>query len=249
MELSLSFFIFVFLILFLSFFVKGLAGFGDPLISNPLLALFLENKLISPANLCFSTPVNAYLSWKNRHAFCIKSTLPMALCILCGVIPGAMLLKYGSSWFLKALLGLLILAIGLEMITRKQAKPIHPNRIIMAVVCFCSGITAGLYGINLFFVAYVERVAKGREEFRGNICFIFLIENLFRFIVYFFSGVITREVLLLTLIALPGMAAGLWAGSMVDKKVSDTAIRCLTIAVFMLSGASVLIKAFFDIPW
>jgi uncharacterized protein len=194
-------------------------------------------------NLCLGTPLNAWISWKNRKAFSLKSTLPMAACILCGVIPGTLLLKYATSWVLKACLGILILIIGIEMITRDRAKPIRYNPVLMAVISFCSGVTAGLYGINLFFVAYVERTTTNREEFRGRVCFIFLIENIFRIITYIIAGVFTRDVLMLIAIAAPGMLLGFIAGTKIDKRLSEKTIRKIITCMFMLGGFSVLIKA------
>ncbi|ADK79878.1 sulfite exporter TauE/SafE family protein [Sediminispirochaeta smaragdinae] len=243
MNSTVELYIFVFLIEFVCYFIKGLAGFGDPLISTPLLSMTMDNSVISPLNLCLATPVNAYMSWQNRKAFSIRTSLFIILCILCGIIPGTMLLKYASSWLLKAFLGILVIGIGIEMITRDRTKTMHPNKVILGIVSFCSGITAGLYGINLFFVAYIERTSKNRQAFRGNICFVFLIENIFRIVTYIVSGLLTKSVMMLVLAALPGMASGFTLGSVIDKKLSEQAIRRVIIAIFMAGGFSIFIKA------
>jgi uncharacterized membrane protein YfcA len=172
-EITIQLALIVFLVEFLCYFIKGIAAFGDPLISNPLLSMVMENKIISPMNLLMAAPVNAYIFWKNRKQFLVRKTIFMLISILCGIVPGTMLLKYASSWILKACLGILILGIGLEMITRNRSKPVNQNKIIMVIVSFFSGFSAGLYGINLFFVAYIERTTVDRASFRGNIGFIF----------------------------------------------------------------------------
>jgi uncharacterized membrane protein YfcA len=243
MELSLPLALIIFLVEFVCFFIKGLAAFGDPLISSPVLSLFTENKVISPLNLLLGTPINAYMSWKNRKHFSIKNALFMLICILLGVVPGTFLLKYASSWVLKACLGVVVLGIGVEMITRNRSKPASRNRLVMALVSFCSGVTAGLYGINLFFVAYIERTTLDRSAFRGSLGFIFCIENIVRIIIYASMGIITKYVLVVTLIGLPGMVLGFLLGSRVDKKLSETVIRRIIIVMFMLGGASILVKA------
>jgi uncharacterized membrane protein YfcA len=243
MELNFELCLIVFIVEFVCFFIKGLAAFGDPLISNPVLSMFTENKIISPMNLLLGTPINAYMSWKNRKNFSIKNALFMLIWILCGVVPGTFLLKYASSWILKACLGVVVLTIGIEMITRKRAKPKEQNPVTMALVSFCSGVTAGLYGINLFFVAYVERTAKDRSSFRGNVGFIFLIENIVRIIIYISLGIFSKYILLLTLIAFPGAVSGFLLGSKIDKKLSEIAIRRIIIFMFMLGGSSILLKA------
>jgi uncharacterized membrane protein YfcA len=194
-------------------------------------------------NLFLQAPINGWISWKNRKNFSIKSALFMLVCILCGIIPGTLLLKNASSWVLKACLGVLVLGIGVEMLTRNRTKSAKENRLVMGLVSFCSGVTAGLYGINLFFVAYVERTTRDRAAFRGNVCFIFFIENIVRIIIYSVMGIFTKYIFLLTLISLPAMVSGFFIGSRIDKKLSETTIRRIIIAMFMLGGLSILIKA------
>ncbi|MDR1956019.1 MAG: sulfite exporter TauE/SafE family protein, partial [Treponema sp.] len=233
----------VFTVEFVCFFIKGLAAFGDPLISNPALSMITENKIISLMNLLLGTPINAYMTWKNRKKFSLKNALFMLIFILCGIIPGTLLLKYASSWILKAGLGIVVLGIGIEMMTRNRAKPVRQNRIIMAIISFCSGITAGLYGINLFFVAYIERTTQDRAAFRGNLGFIFFVENVIRIIIYAVLGIFTKDILLLTLIAFPGAVFGFLSGSGIDKRLSETVIRRIIIFMFMLGGISLFLKA------
>jgi uncharacterized membrane protein YfcA len=243
MELTYQFVIIVITVEFICFFIKGLAAFGDPLISNPILSLYMDNRVISPMNLLLQGPLNGWIAWKNRKNFSIKRSLYMIVFIFFGVVPGTLLLKYAMSWTLKAFLGVLVLGIGLEMVLRNRTKPVKGNKAVMAVVSFCSGITAGLYGINLFFVAYIERTAKDRSGFRGNVCFVFFIENVIRIIIYAVTGIFTRYVLLLALISIPAMVAGFFVGSKVDTKLNETAIRRIITAMFMLGGIGILVKA------
>jgi uncharacterized membrane protein YfcA len=245
MELTFQLCVIVFTIEFACFFIKGLAAFGDPLISSPALSMVIDNRVISPMNLLLSVPFNGWISWKNRRNFSIKGSLFMLACIFCGVIPGILLLKYATSWILKAVLGIVVLGIGVEMITRNRSKQTRENKFIMGFVSFCSGITAGLYGINLFFVAYVERTTKNRAAFRGGVCFIFLIESVFRIIMYTVMGIFTRHIVLLSLVSFPGAAAGFFIGSKVDTKLGEDAIRRIVIAMFMLGGFSIILKAVF----
>lgn len=243
MEFDVTSSILIFIIYFTGFFIKGLAGFGDPLITTPALSLFLDNLVITPNNLILSIPSNGYIVWKSWKTFSIKKALPVLAFVLLGVIPGSFLLKYAESRILKMCLGLLVLGIGIEMLTRNRAKPVSHNSVAMAIVSFCSGITAGLYGINLFFVAYLERTVKGREAFRGNICFIFFFESVFRAAVYLANGIFTVDILIFSAISLPGMLLGLIAGGRVDHRLSDKSLRYIVILMFMLAGASILVKS------
>ena len=193
MELTAGVIIFLIVVQFAAYFVKGITGFGDPLISQPMLSLTtMESNEITPLNLLLNWPVNFYMAFTNRKSFSVKNTIPMISFLLIGMIPGMLLLKYASSWIMKAILGLLILLIGVEMLTRKESTASGGNPIVMALVSLASGFTAGLFGISLFFVAYIERTGYvNKNQFRGQMCFIFAIENTVRVIVYILAGLYT----------------------------------------------------------
>ncbi len=245
-QITVSFAVFLFFVQFASYFVKGLAGFGDPLISNPCLSMTeMTNSQITPMNLLMNWPLNFYISYKNRKAFSIRDTIPMIICILIGMVPGIMCLKFGQSEILKAGLGLLIVFCGIEMLTRKESKVSHGNPVVMALVSMASGFTAGLYGINLFFVAYIERTGYvNRKQFRGQMCFIFFIENTIRLLMYIFLyKMYTPIILQMACISACGVVCGMFLGSRVDKKLSEQFVHRFIMVVFIIAGLSTLIKA------
>ena len=226
----------------LSFIIKGLVGFGDPLVYTPLLSVFLPSSTITPGLLPVSLVLNARVVWKNRAHFSPQLVLPIAAFVMLGIIPGTLLLQYGSPSVLKLLLGLVIIAMGVEMLTRKSGSG-KPNALLRSVMSFLSGVTAGLFGIDLLFLAYLERVSQRREEFRGNVCFVFILECIFRVVLYLWSGMFTAQSLLLSLIALPASLLGMWMGALLDKRVSDRLSHRFIIYVFILGGVSTSIYA------
>lgn len=241
--MSLSLAIYLFVVQFLSFIIKGLVGFGNPLLSNPFMAMRLDNKVITPANLLLDLPVNAYIVWKNRTQFDIKAALPVAVFIMMGVIPGTLFLKLGSPWIIKALLGILIIGLGLEMATRNSSKKVKPNIAVITIVSLSSGIMAGLFGINMLFLAYFERVSVDRQQFRSNVCFVFLLENIFRTIMYGINGMFTMVSLQITLVSIPAAVLGILCGSRIDKSLNETTVKKMVIFVFLIGGISILVKA------
>lgn len=232
-----------FLSVFLAFMVKGLVGFGDPLITNPFLHAIYPSSIITPALAPISPIMNFSIILRNRKYFSAKFVIPISSFVMLGIIPGTLLLKYGSSRILKLFLGLLIIGLGIEMMTRKLVPNKKPNAVIRSVVCFCSGLTAGLFGINLLFLAYMERTVTRREEFRANACFVFFLENIFRVILYLVEGIYSKNSLLLTVIGLPAALLGMQVGSFIDKKVNDSLSRKFIIYVFILGGISTTVFA------
>lgn len=226
---------------------KGMVGFGDPLISGPLLSMALPNRVITPGQAPVSLLLNCKMVWQNRRYFSWRLVLPVSVFVLLGILPGAFLLRYGSPAVLKLGLGVVIILSGIEMLTRESAKKRKPNPVVRSAVSFLSGLTAGLFGINLLVLAYLHRVSENREGFRSNVCFVFLLECLFRVGVYLWNGMYTRECLLLTLAALPGAFLGIAIGTRLDRRVSDRTADKLVIFVFIAGGVSTVGKALLEL--
>jgi hypothetical protein len=243
MTMTPSLAVYIFISVACAFVVKGLAGFGDPLISNPLMAMRLNNADISPSLLPVSLGLNAYIVLKNRKNFCFQIVASIAIWVLLGIIPGTLLLKLGSPWIVKVILGILIIGLGIEMLTRDNSKAFKPNPVIKAIMCFLSGVTAGLFGINLLFLIYMERSSTDRHAFRANTCFVFLLENFFRTIAYIYNGIFTIFTLQITAVTIPAAAVGMFVGGQIDQRLGENNIRKFIIWVFILGGVSTLVKA------
>ena len=165
---------FIFFVQCLAYTIKGLIGFGNPLISAPLLSMRLDNVILTPGTLIMDCPINGYITWKNRHNFQWRRILPLLLANVCGVVPGALLLRFSLPWVIKTALGCVVVFLGLEMATR-SLRPVKPGRDapwVRLVVAFFSGICGGLFGINMFIVAYLQRTARDYGEFKGSLCFL-----------------------------------------------------------------------------
>lgn len=237
--------LFIFLIQCLAYTIKGLIGFGNPLISAPLLSMRLDNVVITPGTLLLDCPVNAYITWKNRRSFQWRRILPLLLANMCGVIPGALLLRFSLPWVIKTVLGVVVVFLGAEMATRNlrpaRTEPDIPW--LRLVVAFFSGVCAGLFGINMFIVAYLQRTARDYSEFKGSMCFLFLGENLFRLCTYAVGGLLTRDVLLFGLASVPAAALAMLLGAWLGPRLDEEKLQKGAIVLFILGGVSIIIKS------
>ena len=237
--------IFVCLIQLLSYGIKGLIGFGNPLVSGPLLSMRLDNVVITPMTLMIDCPVNGYIAWKNRHNFQWRRILPMLLINMCGVVPGTLLLRFSMPWIIKLVLGIVVVLLGLEMATReaRPQKQTAESPWVRTGVTFLSGICAGLFGINMFLIAYLQRKARDYDEFKGSICFLFFGENIFRFCTYLVNGIVTREVLLLVLVSAPAAVLAMAAAGKYAPRADGEKLQKGAIVLFILGGISIVVKS------
>ena len=61
MKMTLELGILIFVAQFIGYIIKGLVGFGNPLIANPVMAMRIDNKFITPGVLPVDTCVNIYM--------------------------------------------------------------------------------------------------------------------------------------------------------------------------------------------
>lgn len=236
---------FIFFAQCLAYTVKGLIGFGNPLISAPILSMRLDNVVITPGTLLLDCPVNGYITWKNRHSFQWRRILPLLLANLCGVIPGTLLLRFSLPWIIKTVLGVVVVFLGLEMATR-DLRPVRAGRDrpwLRLVVAFFSGVCAGLFGINMFIVAYLQRTARDYSEFKGSMCFLFLGENLFRLCTYAVNGLLTYDVLLFGLVSVPAAVLSMLLSSWLAPRLDEAKLQKGAIVLFILGGVSIIVKS------
>ena len=237
--------LFIFTAQFLGYTIKALIGFGNPLISAPILSMRLDNVVITPGTLLLDCPINGYITWKNRRSFQARRILPLLAANLCGVIPGTLLLRFSLPWIIKTVLGVVVVFLGLEMATR-SLRPVRAGADqswLRLAVSFCSGACSGLFGINMFIVAYLQRTAKDYSEFKGSMCFLFLGENLFRLGVYAANGLLTREVLFFGTASVPAAVLAMALGGWLAPRLDEKKLRKGAVVLFILGGVSIIVKS------
>jgi Predicted permeases len=237
--------IYLFLSTVFAYFVKGITGFGNTLVFGTLLSFVVSNRLITPVDLLFGLPTNSYMVWKERKNISPKIVIPLSIMLLIGIIPGTLVLRMGSDWILKSLLGVVIVGLAAEMLTRKpEVKPQKKtNPFFLIIIGILSGVLAGLYGIGALLVAYISRTTDNKSQFRANMCCIFLVDNVFRFFLYLFTGVLTKKVLITMLCLSPAVIVGMIIGVKVDSKLKEETVRKSVIVLLIVSGTVLFIKS------
>lgn len=235
----------LFLITLLAYFVKGITGFGNTLVMGSLFSFLVSNRLTTPVDLLLSIPTNAYIVWRERKNISWKVVVPLSLMLLAGIIPGTFLLKFGSDWILKSALGIVVIGMALEMLTRKPAKEgdKKTNPIFLTIIGILSGMLAGLYGIGALLVAYISRTTDNKNQFRANICCVFLVDNIFRFFFYLYTGILNKEVLHMTLLLIPAVILGMMIGIKADSRMKEATVKKSVIALLIISGTVLLLKS------
>lgn len=223
-----------------AYFVKGLCGFANTLIFSTILSFHTSNVNISPVELILGLPSNIMIVSKERKSVDWKVCLPLALIVLLGDIPGILLLKNTDTQVIKGIFGFVIIGIGIEMLFREKMGKTKESKLILTLIGVLSGILCGLYGIGALLAAYMGRVTDNNSAFKANLCIVFLIENIFRLVMYCVMGIITKQSVIQAVTLVPFMLLGLLLGMKSSNFMDERKVKKVVIAMLIISGISLV---------
>lgn len=226
-----------------SYFIKGLCGFANTLIFTSILSFRAANANISPIDLLLGCPANIILTWKNRKSLDPKIYLPLAVLVLAGSIPGAFLLKNVDARAIKLVFGIVVIALGAEMLTREYSrKKVRSSRLVLVIIGVAAGVLCGLFGVGALLAAYVNRVTEDGSSFKANISVVFIVDNAFRMILYSVLGLLTPDTVRFALLLVPFALVGLFAGMKCSSRMDEMLVKKITSVLLILSGISLILK-------
>ena len=234
-----------------AFFIKGLCGFANTLVFTSILGFGASNVNISPVELVLGYPTNFILTIRNRKQLNPKIYIPLAVLVLLGSIPGAFILKNVNAQYIKIVFGVVVVLIGLEMLVRESGKSsvkFRDSKIVLTVIGILSGVICGMFGVGALLAAYVGRVTGTSDEFKANISAVFIVENTFRIILYSIIGVITLSSVKQSVMMMPFMLIGLFAGIKSGQILDEKIIKKLVIILLIISGIVLIAKNITFIP-
>lgn len=220
-----------------AFFIKGLCGFANTLVFTSILTFGVNNVYISPVELVLGFPSNVILTYKNRARLKAATYVPLAVLVLIGSIPGALLLKNIDARYIKIVFGAIVVLLGIELYIREiNAISSKSSKLILTVVGILSGVLCGLFGVGALLAAYISRVTTTSDEFKANISAVFIVDNIFRIILYTVLGIFTVESLQKAVILMPFALVGLFLGMKSADVLNDKIIKRIVIILLIISG-------------
>lgn len=222
---------------FAAFWIKGISGFANSLIFGSIMSFRTNTVNITPMDLLLNIPANLYFVWKERKSVSLKVVVPLSLLMLAGSIPGVLWLSVGDATTIKVLFGFVVIGIAIEMYLRERnPQKQKASPVLLFFIGLIAGLCAGLFGISAMLAAYITRTTENMEAFRGNICAVFFVDNIFRLFLYLATGIMTFESLRLAVTLAPFMIAGIASGVFFSRFVSEKTVKNIVVCVLFLSG-------------
>jgi uncharacterized membrane protein YfcA len=216
--------------------VRGFAGFGSALIYIPLISAVYEPRIAAATMLLIdfsgSTPFSIREIWRCDWREVIPVLLSAAVAIPVGALALILVDPVVLRWVISAMV--IVLLAVLVSGWRYHGKPTLP---VMVAVGASSGLGSGAVQIAgppviIFWLSGRQNAAT----VRANLMVFFLAMNVVGIVTYATQGLITRDVVLLSLcLGLPFIAA-MWAGVRYFHAASEATFRWIAYAIVALSA-------------
>ena len=229
-------------ILTVAYLVRGIAGFGSGLIAIPLLALYAPLTLVVPLVVFLDYVASASHGLKDRLHVQWKELRPLLPFSAIGVVAGIYLFKTIDASLLANGLGLFVIFYAIyTLFNRDNGGSTSP--LWAAPVGLLGGLIGTMFGTGgPFYVVYLKHRGLSKTEFRATFATIFLLDGAVRLIGYLTSGYFNAEWLMLTAVALPIMALGLYIGGHIHTRISARSFQIAISVLLIGSGISLLLR-------
>lgn len=216
-------YIYIFVVSFIATLVRSTFGFGESLIAVPLFILFIPLEIAVPLSVLISILVALVVVVQDHQQIHFNSAKWLIIFAVLGIPIGLLILIYGSEFWVKIGLGLLIILYSLYAIFGKKRLSLKTDNMLWLFVCgFISGILGGAYGVNgPPLVVYGNMRSWSAKHFRATLQAYFLPASFIVAIGYFAKGLITSDVLEYFLISLPAVFPAIFLGRYLNRKIKD----------------------------
>lgn len=230
-------------LIFFASIVQSLAGFGYGMVLVPLALLFVKPSLIIPISLITGNILNLILLLQYRRSinkqmagFLLLGGLlltPLGVKALISINPDLIKLSVGTIMIFTSIM----MYFGLRVLVAKK-------NIGLFIVGCMSGFIGALCGIGgppivLFLVN--ENIKK--EEFKATLILYFSILSLLINAIYFYEGLMTKDVIIKSLFCLPVLGLGLSLGFVLNKHIKEELFKKFVLILVFVSGTLLVVQS------
>lgn len=236
-------YIIICLILFFAAFAHGLSGFASILVAVPLLAIFLDIKIVIPLVALSSLSMTMVLLIQLRHHLDWKKIIPLLVGGVPGVPFGVFLLKRLDRETIQLILGVILVGYALYTLISKPSEKGIREGWAYAFGFLSVSLSGALSSPGPPVVAYVSLQNWDKDLLKGSLQGCWFITFSTVAVLHALSGVTTLPVLRFYGCALPLLLIGTYLGSLFYGRISENHYRKLMLLLLGLLGALMIYSA------
>ena len=220
--------------------LNGISGFGALIVMTPLFVFLLGLETAVPLGILCGTVLQVFASVIFRSQVRVLPLAVMLLASLPGIWLGCSLLIHAPEVWLKAALGLLVMAyVGWTLLAPSSPGTGQPALGWAALAGLCSGLFGGAFGIaGPPAVMYASRTDWPTNAIRGFLGLFFGMLFLTIAIMLFARGMVPPHVWPFAVFVIPMSLAGSWAGRRVAANIKRHHYMHLVLMLLGLMGLS-----------
>ncbi len=231
----------LFAIIFFAALLQTTSGFGFALLAMPLVALVIGVKAAAPLVALVGFTLYAVNLVRYRRGFEWRVVRPLALTAALGVPLGVWALSNLNEDIVKSVLGVVLIAYALYSLWRPQAAPLRSERWAWPAG-FLAGVLGGAFNTpGPPVIVYGNLKQWPRDLFRSTLQALFLFSSGLVILSHIAAGNLTAAAIPTYLLLVPALLLGVWAGSIIDRRISNERFRGLVLALIFVTGVLLLV--------
>jgi uncharacterized membrane protein YfcA len=221
--------------------LQSTTGFGYNILVVPLLALFIDPKIVIPTVILHNILLDAVVLISAREFVNLGRIRLMLLTgIVCAPL-GVLIQGLVDTQPLRILIGTVVIATGLIMLAGYR-RYISNERVAMSVAGSLGGTMNGLVGMaGPPVILLFANQGMPPREFRANIVTYFFLITLIATAAFWADGALTRDVFELTLVTIPATAVGLAVGIRLHGKVPLATFQRVSLLLVIGAGLTAIV--------
>jgi len=233
-------------VIFIATLIRSALGFGEALVSVPLLALRIPLQIAAPLAVMVSVTIAALIivqDWKQVH---FKAAGSLLIPTLFGIPIGLWLLTNPHQQIVKLLLAALIICFAIYFLSRTHLPELkHDSKPWLLSCGFLAGILGGAYGMNGPPLAVYGALRRwSPQHFRATLQGYFLPASLIGLAGYFWQGLWNQQLLHYYLLSLPVCIPAIWLGRVINHRLPLENFRKYVFAGLIVIGLILALQTF-----
>lgn len=223
-------------IVFVAAFAQSLTGFGFALIVMPLVTMVLGVRTAAPVVALAALTVYSVNLIRYRRAINVPEVLRLGVASAAGVPVGIWVLSNADETVVMRILGLILIAYAGYSLLQPKARRALSRRWVYPAG-FLAGCFGGAYNTpGPPVIVYGSMRQWPRDEFRAVLQALFFFNAILVIASHAVARHLTTQVLVYYLYAVPALAIGILAGSVMDPRVNQNLFRRIVTAMILALG-------------
>lgn len=237
--------------IFLGSLMRSTFGFGDAVVSMPLLALLpipFTSAVALVGLVGFTVAlVFAVAGWKNKDSTVLKK---LSTTTIVGIPFGLLLVQFADQKWISLVLGVLLIFYAIFALfgpetQREQLQHKFKNTNYSLPFGFASGMLGSAYNMNgVPIVLYASMRDWSPKKFHGTVQSHFILSSTFIILSHFLSGFWTAEVGVYYLASIPAVVGAILLGNFIYSRIDVDKFKTYVFMLIFVLGALTLVEFF-----